>query len=508
MKLAAAALGSLLSVVAGFFGVAVLAASSTSDSVAPAGGAAAACAYGDPDPERIAITMHQLGDPVDAQRWTTHATRAGIDPADTPFAASTADQRHDVLVAALRHTLNTTSPRTIATPVLVWWDAPLPDDDTDTRWQTTPVPGHDDLNAYLGDFLNEYATNPTVVAAVDDVSCEPRLVCLPPGDLGPILATIRSLESGDDYTAEAAGSTASGAYQFIDSTWGNYDGYARAVHAPPAVQDAKAIEMVQAVLNAHGNDVSAVPVIWYLGHLPDPGSAKWDTVPVPDAGNVLTPREYQTRWLERYETINTTDNGTAPTIGCQPGVATTPLQGPDCDGLRASGATYNGKVNGTLSVSDLQSSPWGPLQPAAADSWQALVDAGVAAGFNQSDFDGWSGGPGSRQGASSNHTIGLAIDIDKLAWTPTRHVPGERLPVQYAFDEPFYQFMRATAWQYGWCNPRWARPTYLNGTAAGGSDASGNGNHLEAWHWEYAGGSNHHLTPKPGDLNGPHGVPD
>ena len=50
-------------------------------------------------------------------------------------------------------------------------------------------------------------------------------------------------ESGGNYLAENAYSTASGAYQIIDGTWAGYGGYSHASHAPPAVQDAKAAEL-------------------------------------------------------------------------------------------------------------------------------------------------------------------------------------------------------------------------------------------------------------------------
>ena len=39
------------------------------------------------------------------------------------------------------------------------------------------------------------------------------------GRLGVILDTIRTLESGGDYTARASGASAAGAYQYITSTW-------------------------------------------------------------------------------------------------------------------------------------------------------------------------------------------------------------------------------------------------------------------------------------------------
>lgn len=116
------------------------------------------------------------------------------------------------------------------------------------------------------------------------------------GDMKRILETIKSLESGGDYGADNPNSSASGAYQFINSTWNGYKGYRSAGSAPAAVQDEYAMQKVQQYLNNVGGDVSLIPVIWYLGHVPK--GSEWDKVPY--GGNSLTPREYQRKWMDRF----------------------------------------------------------------------------------------------------------------------------------------------------------------------------------------------------------------
>lgn len=63
----------------------------------------------------------------------------------------------------------------------------------------------------------------------------------PAGEMPALMLRIRWCESRNDYTARNPRSSASGAWQFLDSTWANYGGYPRAYLAPPAVQDAKAL---------------------------------------------------------------------------------------------------------------------------------------------------------------------------------------------------------------------------------------------------------------------------
>ncbi|HKA04634.1 MAG TPA: NlpC/P60 family protein [Acidimicrobiales bacterium] len=70
-------------------------------------------------------------------------------------------------------------------------------------------------------------------------------VCGIPGDVNVALATIRQLESGNNYTSTITSASASGAYAFLDSAWrawsakaGYPDLHPRAYLAPPHVQDA------------------------------------------------------------------------------------------------------------------------------------------------------------------------------------------------------------------------------------------------------------------------------
>ena len=58
------------------------------------------------------------------------------------------------------------------------------------------------------------------------------------GDLPPCWVMMR--ESRGDIHAQNPRSTASGKWQFLDSTWAGYGGYRKARYAPEATQDAKA----------------------------------------------------------------------------------------------------------------------------------------------------------------------------------------------------------------------------------------------------------------------------
>jgi Peptidase family M23 len=119
------------------------------------------------------------------------------------------------------------------------------------------------------------------------------------GELAVILDTIRTVESGGDYTAPTNQGGASGAYQYIDSTWNNYEDYPSAYLAPPEIQNARAASDVQAILATYG-DVAYVPLVWYWP-LAATDTSQLDIIPMARAGNQLTVREYQQRWLAVYD---------------------------------------------------------------------------------------------------------------------------------------------------------------------------------------------------------------
>ena len=317
-------------------------------------------------------------------------------------------------------------------------------------------------------------------------SCASQTVVVFDGELDQVLLTIRTIESGNSYTAQAAGSSASGAYQFINSTWGNYGGYPEAWQAPPDTQDAKAAEWASIILQNHNGDVSVVPVVWYIGHLPGPGSAEWDTVPVPDAGNVLTPREYQTKWLGVYANPTAAipwnpDEGGEDGQTCSGVVGEGDYRIPDgVTQLVASNISWGGWSNGQIPLDAMRySANSNYMHPAASAAWDQLHAAALAEGF---DLRGNGYRPAAAGGATSgnsNHGWGLAIDISLLA------VGTDQAAVDAAFASDAYVWLTNNAPLYGFLNPAWAKPMSLGG--------NGNGGHvgeaccfLEPWHWEWA----------------------
>ena len=126
------------------------------------------------------------------------------------------------------------------------------------------------------------------------------------GTTAQVMQTIRTRESGGDYAIESTSSSASGAYQFIDSTWqsltskyGIGQQFKRAAFAPPEIQDAVAGAYVNEILSQNDGDVSKVPLVWYTGNAQGKMSAKALKV-----NRGLTPSAYQKKWMNDFYRIS------------------------------------------------------------------------------------------------------------------------------------------------------------------------------------------------------------
>lgn len=88
-------------------------------------------------------------------------------------------------------------------------------------------------------------------------------------ELYAFMASLKNFESGGDYQIfgpETKYGRASGAYQFIDDTWGGYKGYKRAADAPKAVQDERAMQLINQYYNGVARqNWGAVAVAWHAG---------------------------------------------------------------------------------------------------------------------------------------------------------------------------------------------------------------------------------------------------
>ncbi|MEQ1700730.1 MAG: peptidoglycan DD-metalloendopeptidase family protein [Ilumatobacteraceae bacterium] len=262
--------------------------------------AAGVCVYGWPSVPRTVATIHaaQPDTPLTPDQWEQWAGDASLD--DVALEDATDDQIDEVLTAAVNDILANNDQLLVAVPT--WWIFATIPGDNDPSW-TAPLEDGTLPADYITNWLNLYAVDPTVIAAaeaagVQDCASEGRLYqsCVTDDQVDVVLATIRHMESGGNYQAQAANATASGAYQFVDGTWTNYGGYAHAKDAPPDVQDAKAREHVRYIFDTYDTQIATVPVIWYLPAAYG-NDELMDTVP---DGNRLTPRQYQARWLDRY----------------------------------------------------------------------------------------------------------------------------------------------------------------------------------------------------------------
>jgi D-alanyl-D-alanine carboxypeptidase/Transglycosylase-like domain len=372
---------------------------------------------------------------------------------------------------------------------------------------------YDKLSADDDSYKNLIGTNPiiagkpisgltggTTSTPFSSTSGTPDTLTIDPVDYDVALATIRTVESGNDYGAINKGGSgnsnwATGAYQFLDSTWANYGGYGKAYLAPHDVQDTRALEYVRSIISGHGHLVVNIPYGWYYPAVfKDP--TLLDKVPAQDQGNKLTIRQYGQKWLDTYSGTYQAMRGSAPVKGrgedkpgAQTGSGASPstVKYPIPSGvqlLKYDECAWGGFSNGQIPTSALRfSTHSGYMHPVASQAWDELWTAASAAGlelgggsYRSADQEGAMAGKGGIAPGTSIHGWGLAIDISVLAG-----------PKFNDWNSPEYQWLKANAYKYGYGNPRWA--------VQGASKP-------ESWHWEFFAFSNFANGSVPGTGSG------
>lgn len=308
-----------------------------------AAGAAAACAYGQPDAARAAEALEYitpgLRTLVTASHWAEFAPPLGSGEVPSATDGSTAvaassyrsasdPQLREILRFGVRRLLAEPGAN-VATVPLQWWFGEMPPE-FDHTWPEEPIV---ELGRAAGEYVDEYLVAYLNAQSDAEHRCVPRhsSACLQPFDIDAALATVRRLESGNDY-AESHRSRAvggptgsgwpSGAYQYLRSSWDQFGGFDEAFQAPPSVQDARARADVAAIIDEYG-DPAWIPLSWYVG----PAGAKAiadghrdpTVVPNPEH-NSISPADYQERWLEHYTTVALPASGVQPAV-CPHGAA-------------------------------------------------------------------------------------------------------------------------------------------------------------------------------------------
>lgn len=254
-----------------------------------------------------------------------------------------------------------------------------------------------------------------------------------PGGLQSFLAAIREHESGGNYTAKNPNSTASGAYQFLDSTWASeakaagYAQYAngRAADAPSQIQDAVAAYMAQNAFNGPaGGNWLKVADIWFLGHVASP--SELNVAPPGNGG--LTPAHYE----QSIQILMQGASSAAPTGTAAAGVAG-----------QSSTAGY---------VNPFSTGNWGLARTDQGVDYIPKTDSPVVAigngvVVNSSMQSGWPGGAiiayRLSDGPAAGQVVYVAEHLSGLLPTGTQITAGQ----QIATAHPGYPFIET-----GWAN--------------------------------------------------------
>ena len=225
----------------------------------------------------------------------------------------------------------------------------------------------------------------------------------PPGGMWPntpssgsnkqVLETIKKRESGGDYNIRSKSSSASGAYQFIDSTWRgraqkagvDIQKYPRAFMAPPDVQDKVADVYISEILRQNNNDVSKIPLVWYTGNAAGQMSAGALAV-----NKGLTPQAYQASWMKTYQQMGgSTQTAAAPqTTPTAPATPTIPAATTGAPERRPSAtpeeaSTHQANVTMLKNINDLAAKKGPGARLGEANEAKKKELEGKVAAFNQ-----------------------------------------------------------------------------------------------------------------------------
>jgi hypothetical protein len=138
-----------------------------------------------------------------------------------------------------------------------------------------------------------------------------RIVQPDKATIARILATIRKRESGNNYTIKNKHASASGAYQYVNSTWRGWANRiaeaapfanGSAADAPAKIQDLVAEVNVRSILATHNNQLAAIPVVWYYPSAWGNDQALNSIPPFP--GNTQSVRTYAEGWIRNFDKID------------------------------------------------------------------------------------------------------------------------------------------------------------------------------------------------------------
>jgi hypothetical protein len=176
------------------------------------------------------------------------------------------------------------------------------------------------------------------------------------------LAALRINETGSAagrYDAKPSGaSTASGAYQYLDSTWNHYGGYAHAWQAPKAVQDARARSDVTSRLTAYNGDWAKVAAAHFAGGgwvQKHPDQSTWNQNPAPGSQNP-TVSAYVNKLLKNAGSPKVVAAGNVPAATTSPTTGTTTTAAPSAQSTDSRPSDWIGTLDALLNPTFHQSS--------------------------------------------------------------------------------------------------------------------------------------------------------